>query len=145
MRAMQTELLFFHRRKAGFESTSVALTTFILVMLLHPDIQKKAKEELDSVVGHDRFPEFSDKPDLPYLSAVLKEVLRYSLLFNIHETNFDSLSSWNPIVGLGKPVPSHFFTLEFTGDSIGVPHCTDEEDEYRGYRIPKNSIIVANT
>ncbi|XP_006457266.1 hypothetical protein AGABI2DRAFT_212609 [Agaricus bisporus var. bisporus H97] len=94
---------------AGLETTSVSLMTFILVMLLHPDIQKRAKEELDSVMGHDRLPEFSDKPELPYLSAVLKEVFR-----------------WNPIVPLG------------------VPHYTDEEDEYQGYRIPKNSIIMAN-
>jgi cytochrome P450 len=45
-------------------------------MLLHPDIQKKAQEELDVVIGPEKLPEFSDKTRTPYLSAVLKEVLR---------------------------------------------------------------------
>jgi cytochrome P450 len=26
----------------------------------------------------------------------------------------------------------------------GVPHATTEEDEYRGWRIPKGSIVIAN-
>lgn len=45
-------------------------------MTLYPDIQAKAQEEVDAIVGHDRFPSFSDKASMPYLSAVLKEVLR---------------------------------------------------------------------
>nr|VWO99511.1 N/A [Ganoderma boninense] len=27
---------------------------------------------------------------------------------------------------------------------LGFPHCAVEEDEYRGYRIPKGAILVAN-
>jgi cytochrome P450 len=45
-------------------------------MTLHPDIQEKAREEVDMVVGRDRFPNFDDKQSMPYLTAVLKEVLR---------------------------------------------------------------------
>ena len=35
----------------------------------------KAQEELDRVVGG-RLPGFGDMPDLPYLSALVKEVIR---------------------------------------------------------------------
>lgn len=49
-------------------------------MLTYPEIQARAQKELDSVVGRDRLPEFSDRDSLPYLSAILKEVLRYYFL-----------------------------------------------------------------
>ena len=44
---------------------------------MHPDAQKKAQEELDRVVGHNRLPEFEDRPSLPYTAALLKEVTRW--------------------------------------------------------------------
>jgi len=55
-------------------------------MLLNPEVQAKAQEELDRVVGPNRLPEFSDQPDLPYIHAVCKEVLR-----------------WHPAAPLGVP------------------------------------------
>lgn len=39
---------------------------------------RKAQEELDRVVGNERLPEPSDKENLPYISALMKEVLRWS-------------------------------------------------------------------
>lgn len=39
---------------------------------------KKAQEELDRVVGNDRLPEFSDWDNLPYTSALLKELMRWA-------------------------------------------------------------------
>ena len=45
-------------------------------MLLYPDIQRKAQNEVDRVVGRDRLPDFSDEPSLPYVTALVKEVLR---------------------------------------------------------------------
>jgi hypothetical protein len=56
--------------------TVSTLTSFILVMLLYPEVQMKAQKELDAVVGRDRLPEFSDRPSLPYINAILKEVIR---------------------------------------------------------------------
>lgn len=36
-----------------------------------------AQKELDEVIGGDRLPDISDRPQLPYTSAFLKEVLRW--------------------------------------------------------------------
>ena len=47
-------------------------------MALHPHVMKKAQEELDRVVGNERLPEFSDWENLPYISALLKELLRWA-------------------------------------------------------------------
>ena len=46
-------------------------------MLISPDIQKKAQDELDSVIGRDRLPTFEDRPRLPFVDAVYKETLRW--------------------------------------------------------------------
>lgn len=61
---------------AGADTSVSTLTTFILAMTLHPDTQKRAQAELDAVLG-DRLPTFADKDDLPYVTAVMKEVFRW--------------------------------------------------------------------
>lgn len=46
-------------------------------MALHPTILAKAQAELDRVVGTDQLPEFSHWPDLPYVTAIMLELLRW--------------------------------------------------------------------
>lgn len=61
-------------------------------MSLYPEAQKKAQAELDAVVGPHRMPEFSDWKSLVYVSAVVKEVLRWHTVtpFGInHATTLD--------------------------------------------------------
>lgn len=45
-------------------------------MVMYPDVQKTAQEEIDRVVGHERLPTYEDLDNLPYVGAVLKESLR---------------------------------------------------------------------
>ncbi|KAJ2934553.1 hypothetical protein H1R20_g2525, partial [Candolleomyces eurysporus] len=72
---------------AAAEDTTVAfLHTFVLAMVLHPAVLKKAQAEMDQVVGNRRLPTLEDRDSLPYFDCVLKEVLR-----------------WNPPVPLGLP------------------------------------------
>lgn len=61
---------------AGGETTSIVLHVFFLMMTLHPDIQKQAQSELDSITGRDRLPSFEDRSQLPYIDAIRKEILR---------------------------------------------------------------------
>ena len=46
-------------------------------MGLYPDVQKKARAEIDAVVGSDRLPTYEDQQSLPYIDAIVKEVLRW--------------------------------------------------------------------
>ena len=46
-------------------------------MMIHPEVQKKAQQEIDRVIGADRLPTFSDREHLPYLECILKESLRW--------------------------------------------------------------------
>ncbi|KAL9712316.1 hypothetical protein Ac2012v2_003552 [Leucoagaricus gongylophorus] len=50
-----------------------------MAMALYPQAQKKAQEELDRVIGN-RLPEFNDRPNLPYINAMVKESLRWQLV-----------------------------------------------------------------
>ena len=53
------------------------LGAFFLAMALYPEVQRKAQKELDAVVGTKRLPDFSDQPSLPYIAAIVKELLRW--------------------------------------------------------------------
>ena len=94
-------------------------------MAKHPDIQKKAQEEIDTVIGNDRLPEISDRDDLPYIVAILKEVLR-----------------WKPILPLSESELLAFFIYD--DDQLAVSHSSTEDDEYNGYFIPKGTSVLAN-
>lgn len=50
--------------------------TFVMAMVLYPDVQKKAQQEIDDVVGSDRLPEHEDRDSLHYVHAVVRESLR---------------------------------------------------------------------
>lgn len=46
-------------------------------MCLYPEVQQAAQAELDAVVGQDRLPVVADRAALPYVNALMKEVLRW--------------------------------------------------------------------
>jgi cytochrome P450 len=62
---------------AGADTTVSALGTFVLGMLANPEAQRKAQAEIDSVVGAGQLPDFTDEAALPYVSAIVKEALRW--------------------------------------------------------------------
>ncbi|EXJ93802.1 hypothetical protein A1O1_02195 [Capronia coronata CBS 617.96] len=62
---------------AGGNTTWSTIVVCIMNMLLHPEVQKKAHAEIDTVVGHDRLPCFEDREKLPYLENVIQETTRW--------------------------------------------------------------------
>lgn len=68
------EVLMLTSRK---KSSSI-LHTFILAMILYAEVQAKGQAEIDSVIGAtSRLPKFDDRPLLPYVDAILRELLRW--------------------------------------------------------------------
>ena len=57
---------------------AAGVLSFFLAMMTHPDIQRKAQEEIDAVIGTDRLPTFKDRSNLPFVSCLLWECLRWS-------------------------------------------------------------------
>ena len=70
----------------GADTTASMMAWWPLAMLVYPETQARAHAELDAVVGRARLPTFADYPHLPYIRAMVKEVLR-----------------WRPIGPLGVP------------------------------------------
>ncbi|KAI5116388.1 hypothetical protein M0805_006560 [Coniferiporia weirii] len=93
---------------AGLPTTRSSVLSFFLAMILYPEVQRKAQEELDRVLGPSMLPTFADRVRLPYIECVLKETLR-----------------WHPVV----PLPVHSNLVD---------------DEYKGFAIPAQSLVVAN-
>ncbi|KAF8186283.1 OrdA protein [Pholiota molesta] len=63
---------------SGADTTAASEYAFYLAMTLFPDVQKKAQAEIDAVIGNGRLPSLSDLPQLPYVQAVVTEVLRWN-------------------------------------------------------------------
>ncbi|KAG1735601.1 cytochrome P450 [Suillus paluster] len=71
---------------AGSETTSSTINMLLLALLLYPEVQTRARAEIDAVCGSDRIPTFHDRNSLPYIEAICREILR-----------------WEPVVPLSIP------------------------------------------
>ena len=58
------------------DTTLSAIQTIFVAMISFPEAQSKAQEELDRVL-QGRLPEYNDLKDLPYIAALVKEILRW--------------------------------------------------------------------
>ncbi|KZV76735.1 cytochrome P450 oxidoreductase [Peniophora sp. CONT] len=83
---------------AGPDTVSAALSTFVLAMLLYPDIQRQAQDELDETFGGACIPPSDELSSLFYLRAVVLEVLRWHTVACINIPHFtltsDSFESY---------------------------------------------------
>ncbi|KAF8649224.1 hypothetical protein AX16_005932 [Volvariella volvacea WC 439] len=80
--------------------TVVTILNGILALMCHPEVFKKAQAEIDTVIQPGSLPDFKQKNSLPYLSAVIKEIWR-----------------WSPVV----PVVVHFNESEDAYKGYRVP------------------------
>ncbi|KAG1814714.1 cytochrome P450 [Suillus subaureus] len=103
---------------ASIDTTITTLSHFILAMVQHPHVLRRAQAELDDVLGSrgsglpsqaKRLPTFEDRPKLPYCDAVFTETLRW-----------------------GVPVP------------LSLPHRLTQPDTYEGMYIPQGSLVFGN-
>ena len=62
---------------AAADTTVITLTAFTAAMIMFPNVQRKAQEEIDRVIGTDRLPTSEDRDKLPYVDAIAMEALRW--------------------------------------------------------------------
>jgi cytochrome P450 len=63
-------------------------------MIAYPQVQSQAHAELDEVVGSARPPTFADLPSLPYVRAMVKETLRWSLTIPFGVSHASIADDW---------------------------------------------------
>ncbi|XP_075057379.1 cytochrome P450 2K1-like [Mixophyes fleayi] len=61
---------------AGMETTTTTLRWGLLLMIKHPDIQKKVQNEIERVIGSAQ-PQIEHRKQMPYTEAVLNEIQRF--------------------------------------------------------------------
>ncbi|KAJ5651549.1 uncharacterized protein N7484_005272 [Penicillium longicatenatum] len=86
---------------AAADTTVIVLTVFTLAMTMFPEAQRRAQEEIDSVVGRNCLPSFEHRNRLPYVNALIKETLR-----------------WWPIAPMGFP---HTATEDIQYNGMCIP------------------------
>ncbi|KAG1735609.1 cytochrome P450 [Suillus paluster] len=112
---------------AGSETTSSTMHMLILALLLYPEVQARARAEIDAVCGSDRIPTLHDRNSLPYIEATCREILR-----------------WKPVVPLGIPhatssddVYDGFFIPK--GVLISASRVTDRVSQRDGFIVANSS------
>ena len=84
--------------------TFLTISFFVVAMALYPDVQLKAQNILDNIVGDNRLPEHNDLENIPYIRAILLETLR-----------------WRPIAPFGVP---HVLSADDVYEGYDIPKGT---------------------
>jgi cytochrome P450 len=104
--------------EAGSDTSRIAVTQMVAAAAVYPDWVRKAQGLLDEVCGSnaERLPNFNDRQSLPYMSAVVKETLR-----------------WRPFIQTGVP---HMLTQELEYEGYRFPAGT--QFTWNAYAIALN-------
>ncbi|PFH48808.1 hypothetical protein AMATHDRAFT_149066 [Amanita thiersii Skay4041] len=86
------------------DTTLSTVQSLFLAMAMHPEVQRNAQEEIDTIVGSKRLPDFTDRSSLPYINAIAKEAMR-----------------WQPVLPLGTP---HMTTQDDEYEGYFIPKGT---------------------
>ncbi|KAJ7312031.1 hypothetical protein JRQ81_006362 [Phrynocephalus forsythii] len=62
----------------GSETTVRTLQWGLLYMMANPEIQERCQQEIDAVLGNNACLKYEDRERLPYINAVIHEILRFS-------------------------------------------------------------------
>ena len=90
-----------YRGRSNYPKVVSAIASFFLAMQIYPEVQQKAQEEIDRVVGSERLPNSKDRENLLYIDALVKETLR-----------------WKPVAPMGLP---HTSTVDDIFEGYFIP------------------------
>lgn len=99
----------------GVDTTSSTMISCILAMCKFPEVQRKAQAEIDAVVGKDRSPDWDDVLEkLPYMAAIVKEVLRWrtvTVLAGIPHASTVDFNYEGYLIPAGTPIIGNMWAI----------------------------------
>ncbi|KAI0127089.1 cytochrome P450 [Xylariales sp. AK1849] len=111
--------------EGGSDTTAGAFETFILAMAAHPEIQKKAQTEVDSVFGSEGVQAGKVKAEnLPYLKACFLETLRWRPGFPLsipHATTKDDTYK-GYVIPANTTILMNIWAIHHDPDEYADPH-----------------------
>ena len=116
---------------AGTETSVTTLRWALLYMMMHPEIQVKVQNEIDTVVGRNRSPQWADRLDLPYTEAVLLEIQRLRTIVPLglpHVASEDTTLS-------GYDVPKGALIVSNIWAVHNDPNVWNEPDQFKPERF----------
>ncbi|KAJ3884434.1 cytochrome P450, partial [Lentinula edodes] len=116
------------------------LRSFMLEMMYHPEVQIKAQKEIDIILKGERLPLFSDIDSLPYITAIMKEILRFSPVAPLsapHATNVDDVYN-------GYFIPAGSVILPNTWAILHDPKSYHDPFTFNPERFLKNEKLNPN-
>ena len=112
--------------KIDERQTSGITDWFLALIPSSPEVQKRAHDELDEVIGRKRWPTVEDEPKLPYIRAIIKEV-------TLSAPRFIPLLTCRPQL---QRAHAPFW--------MATPHFTTQDFAYNGVYIPKDTVVILN-
>ncbi|KAF8576044.1 cytochrome P450 [Ramaria rubella] len=109
---------------AGGADTAVSIiASFFLAMVLHPEIQRKAQEEIERAVGKQRLPRLSDRASLPYVESIAQECLRWHPVTPLvtHATAADDMYK-GYLIPAGSAVVANIWAITHDETLYPEPH-----------------------
>ncbi|KAL5363813.1 cytochrome P450 [Aspergillus floccosus] len=101
--------------EGGSDTTSSLILAFIHAMTKWGHVLQKAQREIDSVIGEDRTPVWSNYAQLPYVATIVKEAQR-----------------WRPVVPLAFPHAAAEATSSIPKDATVIIPDIFDPDHYKG-------------
>nr|QBQ34512.1 cytochrome P450 CYP305A1 [Diaphorina citri] len=116
---------------AGSETTSNTLDFAFLNMVLHPDVQTRVQEQIDSVLGPDEKPTYALKTKLPLVEAVLLECQR---MYNVIPLSGAHRATEDTKLG-GYNIPKDTLIMSCLYSMHYNPDLWDEPDKFKPERF----------
>ncbi|XP_069071503.1 cytochrome P450 2J2-like isoform X1 [Pleurodeles waltl] len=110
----------------GTETTTTALRWALLYMVVHPIIQGKVQQELDTIIGPSQEIKYEDRKKLPYTNAVIHEILRYG---NIVSVGLPRLCLKDTVLQ-GFPIKKGTIILPNLSSVLYDPECWETPQEF---------------
>jgi len=120
---------------AGAETTSTTLTWAMLYIIRNPDVQAKVQKELDSVIGRDCLPLYSDRLKLPYTEAVIMEIQRCGNIAPLAIFHFNS----EDVEVNGMTIPANTMVSPLMSEILKGDHWGQDKKVFRPDRFLDDS------
>lgn len=118
----------------GSDTTVSSALALFIALGTHPEVQKKAQAEIDSLTGAERLPTCAEAQQMPYLQAIVKEVSRWHTVGPLslpHQSVEDDTYE-------GYFIPGGSWILPNTWAILHDPSVFDSPMEFRPERYLKD-------